>query len=144
MTDAHSLSPEPSPTNITVLRRLNLIALRQQFAEEQIAKGASPTGLAQAFAQQLQISPSLLSQVLASRPIGDNLARQIESLSFQPMGWLDEAQEPDLADPSEERFVQLARSVWAKATKAERKGLMEMLKTTDRKPTITHDRKAVA
>ena len=76
--------------NITVTRRQNALALFQAYAEKALAAGASPKGLEQAFAATLQISPSMWSQIKSSRPIGDKLARQIESACAQPAGWLDE------------------------------------------------------
>ncbi|MBN9698678.1 MAG: hypothetical protein J0L85_23070, partial [Zoogloea sp.] len=75
----------------TVTRRHNVLALFQEHAEQALAAGAPPKGLEQAFAATLQISPSMWSQIKSARPIGDKLARQIESLTGRPAGWLDEA-----------------------------------------------------
>ena len=82
------------PANITIHRRRNVLSLFQQYAEEQMRAGVPPKGMEQAFAQKLQVSPSMWSQIKSSRPIGDRLARQIESACGQPAAWLDEAHEP--------------------------------------------------
>ena len=64
--------------NITVARRRNALALHRRFLEEAVAAGLPAKGLDQAFAKKIEISPSMWSQIKSSRPIGDNLARQIE------------------------------------------------------------------
>lgn len=116
------------PDNPTIHRRLNAQHLFQQFAEEQMRAGAPPKGLEQAFAQKLQISPSMWSQIKASRPIGDKLARQIETACGQPSGWLDEAREAQGLSPSEQQFLALALKAW-RATNADgRKALRAQLK----------------
>ena len=51
------------PANITVHRRQNVLSLFQQFAEEQMRAGVPPKGMEQIFAQKLQISPSMWSQI---------------------------------------------------------------------------------
>jgi hypothetical protein len=94
--------------NITVARRQNALALFQAFAEKALAGGSPPKGLEQAFAASLQISPSLWSQIKSSRPIGDKLSRQIESLAGRPSGWL-------------------ALAAWRASNRAERKALRERL-----------------
>lgn len=115
--------------NTTVTRRTKLALLLQRFLAERIAEGAPAKGLEQAFAAQLQISPSMLSQIKSSRPIGDKLARQIEALSGEAAGWLDDEQ-PEartLPDPAEERFVALARAAWARANARQRRELRRWL-----------------
>ena len=118
------------PDNLTVNRRSNAISLFQRFAEAQMRAGVPPKGLEQAFAQQLQISPSMWSQIKSSRPIGDKLARQIEVACATPLGWLDEdhpAQEPS---PAEQQFLALALKAW-RATNADgRKRLKQLLRQT--------------
>ena len=111
--------------NTTVTRRTNLALLLQRYLAERIAQGAPAKGLEQAFAAALQISPSMLSQIKSARPIGDKLARQIESLSTTPAGWLDEAhpEAQALPDAAEERFVALARAAWARANAKQRREL---------------------
>lgn len=99
--------------NISVTRRRNALALFQEFVGSAIGEGASPKGLEQSFAARVQISPSMWSQVKASRPIGDKLARQIEHHCDKPALWLDgEHGAPVASNAAEERFVELARRAW--------------------------------
>ena len=77
-----------------------------------MAAGASPKGLEQAFATTLQISPSMWSQIKASRPIGAKLARQIEKLCAKPGGWLDEGRVAQAITPVEQAFLDLALAAW--------------------------------
>jgi hypothetical protein len=114
--------------NITVTRRQNALALFQAYAEKALAAGASPKGLEQAFAATLQISPSMWSQIKSSRPIGDKLARQIESACVQPAGWLDETRKDALPSGAETAFLELALSAWRATNNAGRKALREHLK----------------
>ncbi len=114
--------------NITVTRRHNALALFQDFAEKALAAGASPKGLEQAFAAQLQISPSMWSQVKSSRPIGDKLARQIEALCAQPAGWLDEERASAAPTAAEQAFIALALQAFRATNSAGRKALRESLR----------------
>ena len=114
--------------SITVHRRQNVLGLFQQFAEAQMRAGVPPKGLEQVFAQKLQISPSMWSQVKGSRPIGDRLARQIEAACGQPAGWLDEAHEPQGMSASEQQFLALALKAWRSTNAEGRKRLKLMLK----------------
>lgn len=114
--------------NITITRRQNALALFQEYAAARIAAGEPAKGLEQAFAAQLEISPSMWSQVKASRPISDKLARQVENHMKKPAGWLDEphgAQQPDAA---EERFVELARAAWRAANAQGKRELKQLLR----------------
>ena len=113
--------------NITVIRRQNVLALFQAFAEKALAAGGSPKGLEQSFAASLQISPSMWSQIKSSRPIGDKLARQIEQLARRPRGWLDEPRDPDAVSPAEKAFMALALAAWRASSRADRKALRERL-----------------
>jgi len=116
------------PENTTLLRRQNVLTLFQRFAEEQMRDGVAPKGMEQLFAQALQISPSMWSQIKSSRPIGDKLARQIEAARAQAAGWLDTAHEPQGLTPAELQFLQLALKAW-RATNADgRKQLRLALK----------------
>jgi hypothetical protein len=92
------------------------------------ASGASPKGLEQAFAATLQISPSMWSQIKSSRPIGDKLARQIESACQQRAGWLDETRKDATPSAAEAAFVELALFAWRSTNSAGRKALREQLK----------------
>lgn len=65
--------------------------LHRRFLEEAIATGLPAKGLDQAFAQKIEVSPSMWSQIKSSRPIGDTLARQIERHCEVEIGWLDRA-----------------------------------------------------
>jgi hypothetical protein len=114
--------------SITVTRRQNALALFRAYAEKALASGASPKGLEQAFAATLQISPSMWSQIKSSRPIGDKLARQIESACAQPAGWLDEARKHTEPSATEAAFVELALSAWRSTNSPGRKALREHLK----------------
>ena len=115
--------------NLTVIRRQNVLTLFQQFAEAQMRAGVAPKGLEQTFAQHLQISPSMWSQIKSSRPIGDKLARQIEAACKQAVGWLDEERASQGLNPSEQQFVAMALQAY-RATNAEgRKKLKLLLRT---------------
>jgi hypothetical protein len=116
------------PANITVYRRQNVLSLFQQFAEEQMRAGVPPKGMEQAFALKLQVSPSMWSQIKSSRPIGDRLARQIESACGWPAGWLDEEHEPQGMSASEQQFLALALNAWRNTNAEGRKRLKLMLK----------------
>lgn len=115
-------------SNLTLVRRQNVLNLFQQYAEAQMRAGVPPKGLEQSFAQQLQISPSMWSQIKSSRPIGDKLARQIEAACGQAAGWLDEEREQQGLSAAEQQFLALALKAW-RATNAEgRKRLKQQLK----------------
>jgi predicted TIM-barrel fold metal-dependent hydrolase len=103
--------------NLTLVRRTNLHTLLHEFVRTRVDQGALPKGLEQEFAAQVQISPSMLSQIKSSRPVGDKLARQIEVLCGQPALWLDAEHDetPVQALEAEERFIALAREAWRSA-----------------------------
>jgi hypothetical protein len=113
--------------NITVTRRQNALALFQAFAEKALAVGDSPKGLEQAFAASLEISPSMWSQIKSSRPIGDKLARQIETHCTRPLGWLDEERAPTGISVTEQQFLALALQAWRATNSAGRKALRAQL-----------------
>jgi hypothetical protein len=117
--------------NLTVSRRRNALALFQEFAEAQIAQGAAPKGLEQAFASAMEISPSMWSQVKSARPIGDKLARQLEHHAGKPPGWLDEARQTLVPDPAEERFVEAARAAWRSQNAKGRRELMRWIRQAE-------------
>ena len=115
--------------NITVARRRNALALHRRFLEEAIAAGLPAKGLDQAFAKKLEISPSMWSQIKSSRPIGDNLARQIERHCNVEPGWLDKEDRPsEVPDAAEERFIAAAREAWRTANAKGKKELSGWLK----------------
>ncbi|HEX7637477.1 MAG TPA: hypothetical protein VF457_03700 [Burkholderiaceae bacterium] len=114
--------------NLTIHRRQNVGVLFQRFAEAQMRAGVPPKGLEQAFAQKLQMSPSMWSQIKSSRPIGDKLARQIESACEVDAGWLDEAHAPQGPSAPEQQFLAAALQAW-RATNADgRKRLKALVK----------------
>lgn len=120
---------QPSPlNNITVTRRRNALALFQSYAEEALASGTPPKGLEQSFAQKLEISPSMWSQVKSSRPIGDKMARQIEQHCGKPSGWLDEERESAGLTPAEQQFLAIALQAWRATNASGRKQLRAYLK----------------
>ncbi len=92
-----------------------------------MAAGAPPKGLEQAFAATLQISPSMWSQIKASRPIGDKLARQIEKLCGKPGGWLDQARAVQAITPVEQAFLDLALVAWRATNSSGKKHLRAQL-----------------
>ncbi len=111
--------------DFTLHRRANLNTLLHEFLKTRIAEGAAPKGLEQEFAKQLQISPSMLSQIKSVRPIGDKLARQIEVLCGVAAHWLDEMQsaaEP-LPDEAEDHIAELARQAWRQCNAKQKREL---------------------
>lgn len=110
-------------SNITHHRRRNALSLFQAYAEAALAAGAPPKGLEQAFAASIEISPSMWSQIKSSRPIGDKLARQIESHCGKPAGWLDEEREEAGLTQAEQQFLSLALKAWRATNSAGRKAL---------------------
>ena len=116
--------------NTTVNRRRNALALFREFAEKALASGAPPKGLEQAFAARVQVSPSMWSQLKSSRPIGDKLARQLETLCGRPAGWLDEAREAGPPSAAEAAFLELALSAWRGTDAAGRKALRAQLRAS--------------
>ena len=116
--------------NLTVNRRLNAVQLFQRFAEARMKAGEPPKGLEQAFAQALQVSPSMWSQIKSSRPIGDKLARQIEAMTGRPVGWLDAERKDASPTPAETAFLELALAAWRATNSVGRKALREQLKAS--------------
>jgi len=115
--------------NITVARRRNVLALHRRFLEGAIAAGLPAKGLDQAFAGKIEISPSMWSQIKSSRPIGNNLARQIERHCEVEPGWLDKEDRPsEVPDAAEERFVAAAREAWRQANAKGKRELSSWLK----------------
>jgi hypothetical protein len=114
--------------NISVTRRLNLLALLQEFAENLVATGTTTKGIDQAFAERIQVSPSMLSQMKAGRPIGNKTAAQIETLCKRAAGWLD-LQHPDQKPtPAEDAFIELAREVWRAQNAKDKRALSQLLR----------------
>ncbi|MDP9990818.1 hypothetical protein J2W28_001988 [Variovorax boronicumulans] len=115
--------------NTTVARRRNVLALHRRFLEGAIAAGLPAKGLDQSFAKKIEISPSMWSQIKSARPIGDNLARQIERHCDVEPGWLDkEDRPPEVPDAAEERFIAAAREAWRTANAKGKRELSAWLK----------------
>ena len=121
--------PARTMANITVTRRLNALALFQDYAEKTLAAGAPPKGLEQSFAAKIQISPSMWSQIKSARPIGDKLARQMEKLCGKAIGWLDEARESTGPTEAEAAFLQLALAAWRRSNANGRRAMREQLRS---------------
>lgn len=58
-------------------------------------------GIEQAFAAELEASPSMWSQIKLSWRISDKVGPQIESHAKQPSDWLDQSQGSAQSDPAE-------------------------------------------
>jgi hypothetical protein len=114
--------------NITINRRQNLLALFQAFAERAMAKGDSPKGLEQKFAESIHVSASMWSQIKSSRPVGDKLARQIEAHANKAGGWLDEAHASTVPSKTEEAFLALALAAYRAISRNEKRTLLLHLK----------------
>jgi len=117
-------------SDLALARRHNVLTLFQRFAEAQMRAGVPPKGLEQAFAQHLQVSPSMWCQIKSSRPIGDKLARQIEAACRQVTGWLDEERAGEGLTAGEQRFLTLALRAWRATDGEGRKRLTTMMKDT--------------
>lgn len=112
------------------IRRLNVIALFQSFAEERITAGDPPKGLEAAWAARIGVSGATWSMAKSgARPIGDKLARQIEQHCGKEAGWLDEEREPAGLSPGEQQFLALALKTYRDTNSDGRKRLKLLLKT---------------
>ena len=99
--------------SLPAIRRSNVLILFGEFVAEHASHGAEPLGLAAKFAEKLQISASMWSQIKKGRVISDKLARQIENRCGKEAIWLDAPRSAEpLPDPGEERFVELARQAY--------------------------------
>jgi hypothetical protein len=115
-------------STVTTNRRLNLLSMLKEFTESHIANDGSAKGVEELFAVHLQLSPSRLSQIKGSRTIGDKLARQIETISRQPVGWLDEHHPEQLPSPGEAAFLALAREIWHKQNARGKRTLTHLIR----------------
>jgi hypothetical protein len=87
--------------DLAALRLRNTQSLFAAFVASTVARAAAADvrGLEKLFAGQLRIAPSYWSQLKSGqRHIGAKLARQFETLSGKPAGWLD-APHPDGPGP---------------------------------------------
>lgn len=114
---------------LTVIRRANTLSLYHAFLEQAVAAGGPAKGQEAAFAAALQISASLWSQIKSSRPIGDKLARQIESARGVPAGWLDEEHETSpQSSQAEDRFLEMASQAWRASNAAGKRALTRLVR----------------
>lgn len=118
-------------TQLTRTRAENARTLYQNFAESQLAAGAPTNGLEQAFAKLIQVSPSMWSQIKSSRPIGNKIARQIESLCKMPGGWLDEKREAgaDAISAGEQQYLSFALKAYRVTNSVGRKNLKHLVRS---------------
>jgi len=123
------MSNEPISDPIHVVRRHNLLLLLREFAQARLAGGDAAKGTEGAFAEQLQMSKSLLSQLKSSRPISDANALQIEARCKKARGWLDLPHDSPTAAPApgEEAFIAAARAAYRAADRAGRTRLRTLL-----------------
>ena len=131
----HAVAPQHEFRSMSLpsIRRNNVLILFGDFVAAHAAHGAEPLGLAAKFAETLQVSPSMWSQIKKGRVISDKLARQIEAHCGKPALWLDAVQSTEpLPDPGEERFIELARQAYraqnARGKRALRTVLLEHIK----------------
>lgn len=115
--------------NVHLVRRENLLRLLREFSQARIARGEPTNGTEKAFAEQLQVSKSLLSQFKSSRNISDAIAKQIEARCKKPDGWLS-AEHTDLVArpaPGELAFLAMARAAYREADREGRIKLRALL-----------------
>ena len=115
--------------DLHAIRRENLLLLLREFSQARIAAGDPTNGTEKAFAEQLQMSKSLLSQLKSSRNISDAIALQIEKRCKKAAGWFS-AHTSMLAArpaPGEEAFVAKARAAYRAADREGRARLRSVL-----------------
>lgn len=114
--------------DLHTIRRNNLLLLLREFSQARIAAGEATNGTEKAFAEQLQVSKSLLSQLKTSRPISDANAMQIEARCGKRPGWMSEAQ-PLAAGPApgEEALVALLRQAYRSGSREQRARMREQI-----------------
>lgn len=112
-------------TNITTTRRQNLLILLQEFAEQHLSSEGTAKGAEQSFAAFIQISPSRLSQIKSSVPIGNKLAHQIEVACKRAPGWLSESRSEMKPSAAEIAFLVLAREAWLGQNSEGKRSLMK-------------------
>jgi hypothetical protein len=116
-------------TDLHAVRRENLLLLLREFSQARIASGEPTNGTEKAFAEQLQMSKSLLSQLKSSRNISDAIASQVETRLKKRSGWMSEERTEVLSRPApgEEAFLAIARAAYRAADRAERARLRALL-----------------
>ena len=115
---------------LTKTRAENARHLFQVFCEEQFSKGASPAGLEASFAAHIQVSPSMWSQIKSSRPIGNKIARQIESHCGVEEGWLDKRRDAatDMISQGEQQALAICLKAFRATNSVGRKNLSRLLR----------------
>lgn len=101
-----------SAPDLHAIRRENLQTLIREFVQARVSAGEPANGAERAFAEQLQMSKSLLSHLKSSRNISDAIATQIEARSKKPAGWLsvEHAALIQRPAPGEEAFIAAVRA----------------------------------
>lgn len=112
---------------MTVTRRNNLALLLTEFTEAHLRNGGNAKGVMGEFAKQVQLSGSALSQHRSHRPIGDKVARQIESGCGKEPGWLDRERPHELETDAERKFIELARKAWRSSNARGKRALRSWL-----------------
>ena len=125
------MSAQNSNTDLHTIRRSNLLVLLREFSQARIAGGGPTNGTEKAFAEQLQMSKSLLSQLKTSRNISDAIAHQIEARCRKADGWLSLAACAIVTRtaPGEEAFVAMARATYRAADRDGRTKLRAVFAT---------------
>lgn len=93
--------------------------------QARVAAGEPANGAERAFADQLQMSKSLLSHLKSSRNISDAIATQIEARSKKPAGWLsvEHAALIQRPAPGEEAFIAAVRAKYRALDRTKRAAL---------------------
>jgi hypothetical protein len=123
------MSTQNNNSELHAIRRENLLLLLRDFSQARIAAGDPTNGTEKAFAERLQMSKSLLSQLKTSRNISDAIANQIETRCRKANGWLSLALSPAVSRPApgEDAFVAMARAAYRAADKDGRTKLRAIL-----------------
>lgn len=124
-----ALMTQPPTQSIHVTRRENLRALIREFVQTRVGAGEPANGAEGAFAEQLQMSKSLLSHLKSSRNISDAIAQQIEARCKKPAGWLS-AEHATLSQrpaPGEEAFLAAVRAKYRALDRTKRQELRSAL-----------------
>lgn len=114
------------------VRRINVLALYEQFKTQHWAQQQTTEGSEQAFAALIGVSPQTWSMMKGARPIGDRMARQVEQRLRHADGWLDvEHQELTAATPTASKarakFLAAAAAAWDAENSAGRRELMTLM-----------------
>lgn len=115
--------------DLHTIRRENLHTLIREFVQARVASGEPANGAERAFAEQLQMSKSLLSHLKSSRNISDAIAQQIEARCRKANGWLSAAQTTleQRAAPGEEAFVAAVRAKYRALDRTQRARLRSLI-----------------